>query len=445
MGAAVGDADGDGDDDLYVTNVGPDVLYLNRGDGTFEDATAAAGLGDAGWGVSAAFFDYDRDGDQDLFVVRYVHWSPAADVACFAGGGGRDYCQPASYPPQADLLYRNEGRDAAGRVVFREVGAEAGLRRAFGSGLGVVVADVDDDGWLDVYVANDGDPNQLWINRGDGTFEDRALLAGCAVNRMGSAEAGMGVVAFDLGDDGDLDLFVTHLREESNTLYENRGGGLFDDVTAAHGLAAASIAATGFGVGAVDFDHDGRLDLYVANGRVGRTLKPWVAGDPFAEPDQLLRGTGAGRFEEVRPRGGTRPEVIANSRAAAFADYDEDGDVDLVVVANGGRARLLENLAGAGGRWIAFRLRDRDGGDAIGARVRIRLAGGEHYRTVQRASSYAASNDPRVHFGLGDAAAADDVTVLWPGGAGESFGPRAAGRVHLLVEGGSERPAPAGR
>ena len=249
MGCAVGDADGDGWTDLYVTNLGPNVLFLNEADGTFERAVEGAGAADDGWGASAAFLDYDLDGDLDLFVVNYIDWSAAQEVDCYSGGL-RDYCHPDRFKaPAPDRLLRNLGD---GR--FEDVSADAGLTAAFGNGLGVAVADLDEDGLVDVYVANDGMANQLWRNQGDGTFRDVALLAGVAVNRVGTPEAGMGVQAFDADADLDVDLFLSHLRAETNTLYVNQGGGQFADLTAASGLGAASLGSTGFGLGFIDFD-----------------------------------------------------------------------------------------------------------------------------------------------------------------------------------------------
>ena len=243
----------------------------------------------------------------------------------------------------------------------------------------------------------------------------------------------MGVTAADFDNDVDFDLFVTHLRDETNTLYLNQGG-WFDDATVTTGLASTSIGFTGFGLGFADFDHDGELDLYVANGRVGRSLAP-MAEDPYAEPDQLYRGLGGGRFEEVEPRGGVAKPIVESGRAAALGDYDGDGDVDVLVVNNGGRARLLKNLAGARGRWVAFRVVDGEGRVAIGAAVRADVGTAPRWRLVRRSASYLASHDPLVHFGIGEAARVDEVVVVWPGGKRESFGGFAAGAVHELRRG----------
>jgi hypothetical protein len=295
MGCAVGDYDGDGDLDLYVTNVGPNVLYRNEGDGTFSDVTARAGVGHPGWGASAAFVDYDYDGHLDLYVVNYVDWSPEREIACYAGGA-RDYCHPDNYSaPAADVLYHNAGDGA-----FVDRTRASGIVQARGNGLGVTHGDFNGDGLVDLYVANDGNPNQLWINQGDGTFTDQALRSGSAVDRQGRAEAGMGVIAVDLENDGDLDLFMTHLRDETNTLYRNQDG-LFEDATVSMGLSTPSIPYTGFGVGLADFDHDGVLDVYVANGRVGSL---WRAQPAFPGPRRrpVRGGDAPGRPDASAPR-----------------------------------------------------------------------------------------------------------------------------------------------
>ncbi len=430
MGAAVGDYDADGDPDLYVTNVGPNVLYRNEGDGTFTDVSELSGVDHPGWGSSAAFVDYDFDGFFDLYVVNYVIWSPAQEISCFAGGNRRDYCQPGNYhAPATDVLYHNNADGT-----FTDVTRTAGIAQARGNGLGITTGDFDGDGYVDLYVTNDGNPNQLWMNQGDGTFADEAINRGCAVNRQGMSEAGMGVNAVDLENDGDLDLFMTHLRNETNTLYVNKSG-YFEDATVRVGLAVPSISYTGFGVGFADFDLDGILDLYVANGRVGQSLAP-LGPDPFGEPNQVLRGRSGGRFEEIVPQGGQAERDIQTSRAAAFADYDNDGDVDIVVVNNGGPARLLRNRTQRAGTWVAFRVRDRYGRDAVGAMVGVWAAGRSWWRAVETAYSYQASNDPRVHVGLGPATSVDSVVVVWPGRHRERFGPFDTGVVHTLNEGG---------
>jgi len=435
MGVATGDYNNDGHIDLYVTNVERNTLLRNNGEGTFRDVTEEAGVGDAKWSSSAAFLDYDRDGDLDLYVVNYVNWSPAIEIACFTAGV-RDYCHPRNYDaPAADTLYRNNGDGT-----FADVSAEAGLRVAFGNGLGVATGDFNNDGLVDIYVANDDMPNQLWINDGAGHFTDEALLSGCSVNANGAAEAGMGVIAFDLESDGDLDIFLTHLRGESNTLYENKGG-WFDDTTAAAGLAGPSIPFTGFGLALADFNNDRHPDVYLVNGRVIRGDVQYVENDPYAEPNLLFRGVGPARFEEGFPRGGTKTPLYGVSRGAAFGDVDNDGRIDAVVVENGGPVRLLHNIAGQEGQWVGFRVTTAKNQDAINARVRIKTGEATQRRHVQSAYSYCAANDVRVHFGLGDASDVDRVVVRWPDGREENFGSVSAGGYYELRRGaGTAQP-----
>lgn len=428
MGCTCGDYDGDGHVDLYVTNVGPNVLYRNDGDGTFTDVTAEAGVGDPGMGSSAAFVDYDRDGDLDLYVVNYVNWSIERDIECYTGSGEPQYCSPNNYnAPAPDTLYRNNGDGT-----FTDVSESSGIRKVFGNGLGVACGDYNLDGWIDIYVTNDGMPNQLWLNTGDGRFRDDALALGCAVNISGSSEAGMGVAAVDVDDDSDLDLFMSHLGDETNTFYSNNGS-WFEDTTATMGLGGPSIDFTGFGLGFADFNHDGRLDLYVVNGRVVRPNPLPDAGDIYAELNQLFSSDGV-VFHEVMPRGGTTTPLIYTSRAAAFGDLDNDGDVDIVVVNNNAAIHVLRNGA-AEGHWVMFRVLDRSGRYALHVPVRIDAGNGPQWRHVQRAYSYCASNDPRVHFGLGSYTQIDQVTVYWPGGEQEAFGAFAADAIYELRQG----------
>jgi hypothetical protein len=403
MGVTTGDYDGDGDLDLYVTNVGPNVLLRNEGGGVFADVTAEAGVGDASWGSSAAFVDIDRDEDLDLFVVNYVHWTLGNDIVCRWVSGQLDYCSPNSYDePVPDVLYRNDGD---GR--FTDISVPAGLRTAFGNGLGVVCGDFNGDGLPDIFVANDQMPNQLWENRGGGTFEDVALIRGCAVDRNGDAKAGMGTVAVDHDDDGDLDLLVVNLRAESDSFYRNQGEYFADDTTLV-GLGSASQPYTRFGLGAIDFDNDGWLDLFIANGRVTRLTAESAPGeDPFAEANILFRGGPAGTLEQVAPPGGTTDPIIETSRAAAFGDVDNDGAVDVLVVNKDAPASLLRNVAGGRGHWIMFRVLDERGRDAFGATVSVTLGDRRISRDVRTAYSYCAANDPRVHVGLGSATGVD--------------------------------------
>ena len=299
MGVAAGDVDNDGRVDLYLTNLGPNQLFRNNGDGTFSDVSRQSGLDDSGWSVSAAFVDYDRDGWLDLYVGNYVDYSTDADRECPSETGRVGYCVPQVYRAQPDRLYRNEGDGT-----FVDVTATALGTTTFGPALGVATADFDGDGWLDIFVANDGEANQLWMNRRDGTFGDAGLLSGTALNGAGDAEGSMGVDAGDFDNDGDEDLFMTHLTTETNTLYVNDGTGLFEDRSALSGLGPPSLMSTGFGTAWLDFDNDGWLDVLTVNGRVSRTEERANEPFPYDQPKQLFRNLGDGRFEEVTDRAG---------------------------------------------------------------------------------------------------------------------------------------------
>ncbi|MFT5050600.1 MAG: hypothetical protein ACI8QZ_002002 [Chlamydiales bacterium] len=433
MGCSTGDFDGDGHVDLYITNVGANVLYKNNGDGTFRDVTDAAGVGHEGWGTSCAFVDYDRDGDLDLFITNYIRWSVENEVGCFSAYGDSDFCHPNNYnAPACDVLYRNEGN---GRFV--DVTEPSGVATAFGNGLGVTCGDFNLDGYIDIYVANDLVANQLWMNQGNGTFQNQALLAGCAVNQQGAAEAGMGVAAVDVDQDGDLDLFMTHLRDESNTLYINKNG-FFDDRTAKSGLGSASVKFTGFGMGFADFDNDGVLDVYVANGRVGVRKPVFDEADGYAEPNQVFRGLGGGSFEETLPRGGTAAPLIENSRGMAFADIDGDGDVDVALSDNDSVVRLLRNINDNANHWVELRVLDDSGADALGARVRLVCASQTFWRTVESAFSYCSASDPLVHIGLGARDGISEIEIFWPDGQQESFAGVALDRSHVLKRGSGQ-------
>ena len=421
MGCAAGDIDNDGDVDLYVTNLGPNVLYLNNGDGTFADVTETAGVGDSSWSTSAAFVDYDSDGDLDLFVTHYVAWSQAASFVgrnCYAVTGVRDYCSPQAYDaPTLDTLYRNRGDGT-----FENVSDSSGIRAKAGTGLGVVCTDLNGDGRVDIYVSNDQMPSFAWINRGDGTFAESAVMLGCAVDEMGKSQAGMGVDAADIDNDGDMDLWKVHLRRESHVLYLNRGE-FFDEVTAGWGLAAPTRLFTGFGTAFLDFDSDGLLDVFVANGRVQLMTDLTAAGDGYAEPNQWFRQVRAGQFTDISGTAAPAPTLVETSRAAAFGDYDNDGDIDILVSNRNGPVRLLRNDAPRNGGFISFRVLDRAGRDAYGAVVRLTIGSGKRTAEVRAAYSYCATNDPRVHFGVGAATRVSEVEIRWPTGERTQHGP----------------------
>jgi hypothetical protein len=433
MGLACGDYDNDGDIDLYVTNLGPNVLYQNDGHGSFTDVTAAAGVGCGGWSSSAAFVDYDNDGDLDLYVCRYINWSIATELKCYNDMGAPDYCAPANYnAPALDVLYRNNSDGT-----FTDVTVQAGLDAWSGNGLGVVCGDFDRNGWIDIFVANDGTRNQLWANQGNGAFIDVGLQTGCALDLDGKAKAGMGTHAADIDNDSDLDLIVCNLRRESDSIFMNQGEH-FSDETTAVGLRVTSQPFTRFGVGWIDFDNDGLLDLYEANGLVMRDDRPF-SDDPYAQPNLLFRGRRSERggpfFEEVQPRGGTAAPLVATSRAAAFGDIDNDGGADVLVINRDGPAQLLRNIAPNRGHWVILRVLDEHNRDAYGATVSLRVGDRIVTRDVKAAYSYLASNDPRVHVGTGVMERIDDVTIRWVDGAVESFGSLMTDQIHTLRRG----------
>jgi enediyne biosynthesis protein E4 len=433
MGVAVGDVDNDGRPDLYLTKFNaPNQLFRNNGNGTFTDVSKASGTDSATWSVSAAFVDVDRDGWLDLYVGHYLRYTLEGHTRCMSPSGAPDYCTPDSYQPLPDRLYRNN-RDGT----FTDVSARSQIARAFGPALGVSTDDFNRDGWMDVYVANDGQENQLWMNRADGTFENRALLAGVALPLTGKAEASMGVDAGDADDDGDDDLVVTELTGEGSNVFHNDGSAVFEDVSTRTGIGPASTGSTGFGTAWFDYDNDGRLDLMAVNGAVQVIEALRQAGDPFPvhQRKTLFHNAGGGRFEEVTARAGAVFALSEVGRGAAFGDVDNDGDVDVLVGNNNGPVRLLVNQATAGRHWLGLRLLGTGGRDQVGARAQITTAGIVRHRRARADGSYASANDPRVHVGLDASAALSDVVVDWPSGRRETFAAVPADRYTTLTEG----------
>lgn len=416
MGCTCGDFNNDGLTDIYVTNVGPNVLYQNSGDGTFEDVTDRAGVGASSFSSSAAFLDYDKDGDLDLFVVNYIIWSRDQDIVCRAADGRTDYCKPTNYnAPAPDRLYRNNGDGT-----FTDVSESSGIISIFGNGLGVVAADFNGDQRVDICVANDETRNQLWVNQGDGTFIDEALPRGIAYSGEGEAEAGMGIDAQDIDGDNDYDMFMSHFANETNTLYINETD-YFEDRSAQFGLAV-SLPFTGFGTALVDLDNDGILDIYVGNGRVVIGHDVDQHSGLYSEVNSLMQGLPDHTFREVEPRGGTSQPLVHCSRGVAFGDYNNDGRIDIFVVNRDAAPYLLDNLTDGGNHWITFDVRNEYGSPAIGARVEIMVDGRSYIRDVRTAYSYCASNDPRVHFGLGKVSRIEQVQVTWTDGTVQSLG-----------------------
>ena len=438
MGVAAGDVDNDGWIDLYLTRFGRNRMLRNRGDGTFEDVTGRSGTGDPAWGVPASFFDYDRDGWLDLFVGNYLSYTLAGHTQCYDRAGAPDYCAPETSRPHPDVLFRNRGDGT-----FEDATAAAGLGREFGPALGSAAADFDGDGWIDLFVANDQRENQLWMNRGGGSFRNRALAAGAALGAGGNAKADMGVDAGDFDNDGDEDLFITELSGQGSTLYVNDGAGLFRDLSARLGIRAPSLPYTGFGAAWIDVDNDGWLDVVAVNGAVVLNFERFGPDNPFAldQRNQVFRNLGGGGFEDATGRAGAVFELSEVSRGAAFGDVDNDGDTDVLVANAAGPVRLLLNQAGGRRRWIGLRLVGGDTPrDMVGARVEVVRSDGTTIRRRARADgSFASANDPRVLAGLGESAGVSLVRVRWPDGTVEEWADVPAGRYTTLTQGTGRR------
>ncbi len=440
MGVAAADYDNDGWVDLYVTHYGGNRLLRNLGDGRFADVTEASGTGDDAWGTSASFVDFDRDGRLDLYLANYVDYSVAENKVCYGKSSRRDYCGPSGFLPVHDRLFRNLGEGRFAEVSDRLL---KGYRP--GPGLGVLGADLNGDAWPDLYVANDGAANQFWLNQEGRGFVDDALFSGTAVNREGKAEASMGLDAGDFDNDGDLDLFITHLMGETNTLYVNNGQGLFEDRTVQYGLAAGSFPYTAFGTAWLDYDNDGWLDLLVLNGAVQVVEALARAGDryPLDQPDQLFRNQQGKGFREVDYATDSPLRRPAVSRGAAFGDIDNDGDTDLVAFDNNGPVRLLLNQIGQDRPWLGLRLLDAEGRfDRLGTRVELlRNDGPNLWRRSSSDGSYCAANDPRVLIGLPEPAAQASVRIHWPDGAVEERELALDGTYHQIRQGERQQHA----
>jgi enediyne biosynthesis protein E4 len=434
MGIAVGDFNNDGCVDVFITHFGaPNQLFRNNCDGTFTDVTKKAGVAGSGrWGASATFFDYDRDGFLDLYVANYVDYRIENNQKCYASSSARDYCAPSAYKPVPGILYHNRGDGT-----FEDVSVKSGITTAYGAGLGVMAADLDGDGWPDIYVANDGNPNQLWINQKNGTFKNEADLRGCAVNADGEAEAGMGIDIADFDGDGNDDIFLTHLTREKSTLFVNRGGGYFEDRSVEAGVAAPSIPFTGFGTVFFDYDNDGWLDIVATNGAVRLIEELKTPRDPYPlqQRKQLFHNLGNGRFEETTASAGAVFQVAEVGRGLAAGDLDNDGSTDLVLSNNNGPLRVVLNKVGGQRPWVGLRLLTGKR-DAYGAKVEIKRQGGPTlWRRVRADGSYLSANDPRILVGLGDAPRIESVTVHWPDGKSEDFAAAPLRQYSTLVEG----------
>jgi hypothetical protein len=410
IGAAAGDYNNDGHVDLYITCFGPNALYRNNGNGTFTDVTAAAGVADPRLGASAAWGDIDGDGFLDLYVANYTKYRVEEDLFCSKFEGHKSYCGPTLYDPEEDTLYRNNG-DAT----FTDVSVKAGIRDKSGNGLAVLWLDYDDDGRQDIFVANDQTPNFLWRNEGGGRFREVGVRTGVAYGEEGTARAGMGVDSGDFDNDGRLDIVVTNFSEESNGLWRNEGAA-FRDVAFERGIGAGTLMYLGFGTGFLDYDRDGRLDLFFTNGHVLDDIEMYSDAVTWAQPCQLFRNLGERGFEDVSGSAGVG-EGTRVGRGTAFGDVDNDGRTDVIVSVLRGTPWYLHNEAAPNAGWLGVRLKAASGNpQGVGAKVWVRAGGVTQRRDVRAGGSYASTSDLRPLFGLGSNRTVDELRVDWPSG-----------------------------
>ena len=429
MGCAVGDYNNDGFSDLYVTNFGTNVFYRNNGDGTFTDATRETSTGDTRWGASCAFVDYDNDSFLDLYVTNYVKYTIESDQVCM-NKGVRVYCDPRLYEGELDILYRNNGDGT-----FTDVTESAGFSEATGRGLALAWSDYDNDGDMDVYIANDADQNFLYRNNSDGTFTDISLTAGVGFSEDGEPENGMGADFGDYDNDGRLDLVVTNFQDQTNTLYHNEGNGLFSDVSYASKIGTMSLPYLAWGVSFCDYDNDGYQDLSIANGHLDENVQAFNPTGFYEQPNLLFRNNRDGTFDEVSVNSGFGMPLEKASRGFAYSDYDNDGDLDLLVTNLKGPPDLLEN-GGGQNTWLSLKLiGTRSNRDAIGARVKVTTGNLTQVREVRSGTSYLSQNDMRLHFGLGKYRQVDLIEIRWPSGLQEHLEGIEANQILTLVEG----------
>ncbi|PYR89575.1 MAG: hypothetical protein DMF84_24025 [Acidobacteria bacterium] len=437
MGAATGDYDNDGFLDLYVTNVGQNVLYHNNGDGTFTERTREAGVDDPRWSTGAAFLDYDGDGYLDLFVANYLDFTVKGNKRCYAPTGEPDYCTPMAYKAVPSRLFHNLGHGK-----FMDVTDASGIGSSYGPALGVLCADFNGDDRTDIFVANDTAANRLWLNQGDGTFRETALEAGVAYNADGRAKAGMGVTGEDIDNHGRLTVLVTNLTREGATVFHGNDKGLFEDVTVQYGLAEPTFAFTGFGTKWLDYDNDGRPDLFIANGAVSIVESLRGGPYPYGQRNLLFHNEAREKFHDASDVAGPAFQRIDVGRGAAVGDIDNDGAVDILVTNNNGPVRLLHNEIGPRQHWLQVRLEGvRSNRFGIGARVAVLRDGQEpRWRRVHTDSSYLSASDVRVHFGLGKSSDIRGVMVRWPDGSEERWDSVQPDKVVVLRQGSGKPP-----
>ena len=434
-GCAVGDYNNDGQLDLYVTNYGTNRLYRNNGDGTFTEVAESAGVTEPRWSTSCAFADYDRDGNLDLYVVNYIVFDINENPWCgLREKGIRAYCEPDNFIAQSDTLYRNNGDGT-----FTDVTKTAGIYNTTGKGLGVVWADYNNDGAADIYVANDSTENLFYRNNGDGTFEEVGFMVGVALSENGAAENGMGTTFGDWNNDGWFDLTVTNYAQQTNTLYHNDADGFFTDATTTTKTAQRTYPYLGWATAFIDYDNDGYQDLFVANGHLHENLAELGQEGTYGQRNLLFRNNSNGTFTEISETLGPGMKLTDVSRGATFADYDLDGDIDIVVTNSNTAPRLLRNDGGNRKNWLQIRLTATNGStDAIGARVKITTGTLTQTREVRSGDGYLSQQDLTLHFGIGDSEQVDSIEVQWQSGAKQLIGSVPANQVLSLEENGDE-------
>jgi hypothetical protein len=419
IGVAVGDYDNDGNDDIYITCVGPNHLFRNLGNGKFVDVTARAGVGDPGFSTSAVWFDYDNDGKLDLFVGNYVDWSVEKDIYCSLDNKNKSYCTPQSYKGQSATLYHNRGNGT-----FENVTKKAGVEDPTGKTLGIALLDYDSDGWLDLFVANDTEPNKLYHNNKNGTFTDEGIAAGVAFSAAGTARAGMGVDAADYDGSGRPSVIIGNFTNESMALYHNDGSGLFTDEAASSGIGKLSAQSLTFATFFFDYDLDGLLDIFAANGHVSDDIAVVQPNVKYAQPPHVFHNKGKKKFEEVTAKLGKAMQRAIVGRGAAYGDFDNDGDLDLLITANNGPVRLLRNDKANQNDLLKVKLvGSKANRDGIGATVTVKTSkGAKEQLMVRTGSSYASQSELPLVFGLGtpDQTLILTVDVSWPGGGKDS-------------------------
>lgn len=442
MGVAVGDYDNDGFPDLFVLGYGRCILYHNNGDGTFTDITVRAGVQNAGlWASSAAWFDYDNDGRLDLVIANYVDWSPKRNFYCGdAGPGMRSYCHPDDFHPQPPKLFHNNGDGT-----FTDVSKSSGIGSKAGNGLGVVTFDYDNDGWQDVFISNDHMPNFLFHNNRDGTFREVGYMAGVSVSADGQFEAGMGTDAADTTGSGRMDLIVAHLDMQLARVYQNLGDGTFEDATFRSKLSYATYHISTFGARFMDYDNDGWHDLFMANGHVLDNIERYHEDTKYAEPKMMFRNMGLGVFENVSEQLGPDFQLPRVSRGAAVADFDNDGDLDILVNNCGQAPQLLRNDGGNANHWLEiFLIGTKSNRDGVGARVKVSAGDPVVYDQRKGGMSYQSAQDPRLHFGLGQSAIVDSIEIVWPSGTTTKLANVKSDQIIAVKEGAGiiDRPFP---